>query len=107
MQRSDNRHNLKLGNAPVTFSFHVAAVVMLIFLSCWHTTVHGQKKMALIAGISNYKPGTGWNYGHLCHKKSKGSGGADTLENTFWGCYVCHSKSHNCNGKPCPPKVRG
>lgn len=28
--------------------------------------------------------------GHLVHLKSKGAGGAWTLENTRWGCFECH-----------------
>jgi len=27
---------------------------------------------------------------HLCHIKSKGSGGSDTEENTYIGCFKCH-----------------
>lgn len=28
--------------------------------------------------------------GHLCHIKSRGAGGGDTLCNVTWGCYSCH-----------------
>jgi hypothetical protein len=28
--------------------------------------------------------------GHLVHLKSKGAGGAWTMENTRWGCFECH-----------------
>lgn len=45
-----------------------------------------------------------WEYGHLCHIKSRGAGGSDTTENTFVGCAECHMKSHNVGGKPCPTK---
>ena len=59
MLRSDNRQMLRAWNAPVKLSFNVFTVVTLLFLSCC-TPVFSQKKMALIAGISNYKPGSGW-----------------------------------------------
>ena len=45
----------------------------------------------------------GWKSGELCYIKSRGAGGSDTEENTQWGCAHCHSKPHNCGGKPCPP----
>ena len=28
--------------------------------------------------------------GEVCHIKSAGSGGADVIENTRWGCWYCH-----------------
>jgi len=28
--------------------------------------------------------------GHVCHKKSYGAGGGDTMENVYWGCPKCH-----------------
>jgi len=33
--------------------------------------------------------------GHLCHIKSKASGGDDTPENTWWGCYRCHIENEH------------
>lgn len=47
----------------------------------------------------------GWVSGHLAHIKSRGSGGSDELGNVLWACAPCHMASHNCNNKPCPPKV--
>jgi hypothetical protein len=32
--------------------------------------------------------------GQLCHIKSRGAGGDDTPENTWWGCWECHAKEH-------------
>jgi 5-methylcytosine-specific restriction endonuclease McrA len=44
----------------------------------------------------------------LSHKKSRGSGGGDTIENTESNCGRCHRASHNAGGKPCPAKpVKG
>ena len=43
----------------------------------------------------------------LSHIKSRGAGGADTMENTCSRCPECHAKSHNAGGKPCPPKPKG
>jgi hypothetical protein len=56
-----------------------------------------------LPGCGGYTP---WKSGHLSHVRSVGSGGADTEENTLWSCASCHSKSHNCEGKPCPPKPK-
>lgn len=44
--------------------------------------------------------------GDPSHIKSRGAGGDDVIENLLWSCRSCHSKSHNANGKPCPPKSR-
>lgn len=41
---------------------------------------------------------------HLMHVKSKGSGGDWSMENLRTGCPECHSKRHNCGGKPVPKK---
>jgi 5-methylcytosine-specific restriction endonuclease McrA len=30
--------------------------------------------------------------GHVCHFKSRGAGGEDTLENAYWACYECHMR---------------
>ena len=32
--------------------------------------------------------------GHLHHKKTRGAGGDDKLENVLWLCYLCHDKNH-------------
>ena len=32
--------------------------------------------------------------GHLHHKKTRGAGGDDKLENVIWLCYLCHDKNH-------------
>ena len=33
--------------------------------------------------------------GHVVHKKSRGAGGGDTLDNTEWGCFDCHRAEHD------------
>lgn len=49
--------------------------------------------------------------GHLSHDKSKGAGGADTLENTEWLCWQCHGGEHTegqftfCHKKRNKPRV--
>lgn len=44
-----------------------------------------------------------WNSMHMAHLRTKRNNG-DTLENVRSLCPDCHSKSHNCGGKPLPPK---
>jgi hypothetical protein len=47
--------------------------------------------------------------GELAHLHSKRRFG--WMENDVqvhrWSCPACHRASHNCNGKPCPPKQSG
>jgi len=40
----------------------------------------------------NYNP---FVCGDVCHIKSVGAGGSDTLENCQWGHHSCHMKQHN------------
>jgi 5-methylcytosine-specific restriction endonuclease McrA len=40
----------------------------------------------------------------MMHKRSRGAGGSDTLDNVETGCHECHMKSHNAGGKPVPAK---
>lgn len=47
-----------------------------------------------------------WESGHMCHRKSRGAGGSDTLDNVFTGCAECHMRSHNAGGKPVPAKEK-
>lgn len=54
-----------------------------------------------LRGCQGYTP---YKLGNLSHIRSRGAGGSDTEENTLWSCFPCHVKSHNCDGKPCPPK---
>ncbi len=37
--------------------------------------------------------------GHVSHKKSRGAGGGDTLENSMWKCYECHIGLEHTMGK--------
>ena len=37
--------------------------------------------------------------GELAHIRTKRNNG-DTLDNVQWACPSCHSRSHNCGGKP-------
>lgn len=41
-----------------------------------------------------------WHTGHLAHKKSRGSGGSDTAENTRVLCARCHHDEHNPKSVP-------
>jgi len=45
-------------------------------------------------------------YGQLCHLKAKRRFGWVESEEQqhLWGCAECHSRSHNCDGKPVPSK---
>lgn len=45
-----------------------------------------------------------WNTLEMAHLRTKRNNG-DTLDNVITMCRECHAKSHNCNGKPCPPKA--
>lgn len=54
-------------------------------------------------GCSGFVP---WLHGHLSHVRGVGAGGSDVEENVVWSCANCHSKSHNCGGKPCPEKPK-
>jgi 5-methylcytosine-specific restriction endonuclease McrA len=46
----------------------------------------------------------GWASGHMAHIKSRGAGGSDVMDNVRTLCLECHSKEHNCGGKPLPRK---
>jgi 5-methylcytosine-specific restriction endonuclease McrA len=48
--------------------------------------------------------GVGWVSGQMMHKRSRGAGGSDTLDNVETGCLECHMKAHNCGGKPLAAK---
>ena len=43
-----------------------------------------------IEGILAFEGDTPWDHGHFVHIKSKGAGGAFTVENGKWGCFQCH-----------------
>ena len=43
-----------------------------------------------------------WASGHMMHRKSRGAGGSDVIDNVDTGCGNCHQKSHNCGGQPLP-----
>ena len=49
---------------------------------------------------------TGERTGEMAHIRSRGANGSDTLENVRLLCRRCHRNSHNCGGKPCPPKPK-
>ena len=42
--------------------------------------------------------------GEMCHIKSRGAGGSDTLDNVVLRCRRDHKYSHNCGGRPLPRK---
>jgi 5-methylcytosine-specific restriction endonuclease McrA len=44
------------------------------------------------------------NFLDPAHVISRGAGGPDTLENLRTRCRFCHTRSHNCGGKPVPAK---
>lgn len=46
-----------------------------------------------------------WSQMEMAHIKSRGAGGEDSLNNVRTLCKECHSKSHNCGGKPVPSKM--
>ena len=56
--------------------------------------------------LSGCLDNAGWTVGQMAHIKAKRNNG-DTLDNVRWSCAPCHAKSHNCNGKPVPPKGSG
>lgn len=33
--------------------------------------------------------------GHVSHKKSRGAGGGDTMDNVKWLCFDCHRAEHD------------
>ena len=41
----------------------------------------------------------------MIHKRSRGAGGEDVLDNVETGCHECHMREH-AGGKPCTPKPR-
>ena len=49
--------------------------------------------------------------GHLSHVRSRGAGGADTLDNTEWNCSECHGGEHTmgrftfCQKKRNKPRI--
>jgi hypothetical protein len=49
-----------------------------------------------IKGILAFEGSTPWDHGHFVHIKSKGAGGAFTVENGRFGCFQCHlGYAHN------------
>ena len=67
---------------------------------CQHS---GASSDYFMSGIRCNRP-INWQDGHMCHRKSRGARGSDTLDNVFTGCAVCHMKQHNAGGKPVPRK---
>ena len=37
--------------------------------------------------------------GHVSHRKSRGAGGSDTLDNVEWRCFWCHRRKHDGKDK--------
>ena len=40
-----------------------------------------------------------YHCGHVCHKKSRGAGGDDTMDNVWWGCFDCHTAERSWKSK--------
>jgi len=47
-----------------------------------------------------------WESGDMAHIVSRGAGGSDVLSNVVTMAHFHHLASHNCDGKPLPPKVK-
>jgi 5-methylcytosine-specific restriction endonuclease McrA len=48
----------------------------------------------------------GWEYDDMAHIVSRGAGGSDEITNVLTMKHWHHLDTHNCGGKPLPPKVK-